>query len=185
MLFDEFDPNNYLVNYTENGKFHFIEGPDVQIPKFNCTWGVSKAQYEGSSPRYYIDLEIHRGERADKFLEWIVRLEEHIKEFVKKNEVMIFEKEGVDVEGMFKGLVNENKFRIKVDRETVAKQKGKKEIVNVLEEGSMKNCSIVCILRVKMLYFMNGSFGISLTSPQLEFEERESVKKKILFLNHY
>jgi len=185
MLFDEVDPTCYVVNYTENGKFHFIEGPDVQIPKFNCTWGVSKAQYEGSSPRYYIDLDIHQGDRSDKFLDWMRRLEEHIKGFVKDNEVTIFGKEGVEVSDMYKEAVNDKKFRVQVDRETVAKKKGKHEILSVLEEGKLKNCSIVCMLRVKMLYFMNGMFGISLTVPQLEFEEKESVKKKILFLNQY
>ena len=185
MLFDEFDPKEYVVNYTDNGKFHFIEGPDVQIPKFKCTWGVTKAQYEGSPPRYYMDLDIHQGERSDKFVDWLVRLEEHIKGFVKENEKMIFGKEGVDVNEMYKSLVNEDKFRIKVDKETVAKQKGRHEIVNVLEEGKMKNCSVVCMLRVKMLYFMNGSFGLSLTAPQVEFEENVSPKKKILFLNQY
>ena len=185
MLFDEVDPKDYVVNYTENGKFHFIEGPDVQIPKFKCTWGVSKNQYEGSAPRYYIDLDIHRGERSDKFLDWLNRLEEHVKGFVKENEKMVFGKEGVDVDDMYKCLINDNKFRIKVDRETMAKQRGKHEIVNVLEEGKMKNCSIVCILRVKMLYFMNGTFGLSLTAPQVEFDESGPPKKKILFLKQY
>jgi len=184
MLFDEFEPNSYKVNYTEGGKFHFIEGPDVQIPKFYCQWGVSKTQYEGSPPRYYIDLFLHEGERSSKFVEWLARLEDHIVEYVKENEMSIFGREGQDISSMYKNLLVDNKIRIKLDRETVAKEKGKHEIVNVLEENKLKGMNVVCMLRVKMLYFMEGKFGLSLTAPQLEFSEAEQPKKRILFLNH-
>lgn len=188
MLFDEVRPNDYIIEDSQNGKFFAIKGPDVQIPKFRCNWGVSSMEYGGGSPKYSIEFGIHEGPRAVKFVKWVGDIEKRVINYVKEHSVDIFgDREPGDIEGMFRSSLKDGSFRVKVEDETIAKG-GDGTMFDCKVAGTGKGQNCICVLRLKLLYFMNGTFGLSWSAVQLEFsqpKEETGVKKpRLQFLSY-
>jgi len=179
MLFNETSVTDFVVESSNDSKFLYINGPDIQIPKFRCPFGISCFESDYGAPKYNIELEIHEGERSKAFLDWLAKIEKHIIDYVCSNAVEIFEKdmERDQIQGMFRSNLKEDRFRVKVDNSTMAKGPDG-NIIEILSKGAMKGNTCVCVLRLKMIYFMNNNFGLVWNATQTAFGESKKPPKQ-------
>ena len=119
MLFNEIDPSNFIIESSPDSKFLFIKGPDIQIPKFRCPFGVSCFETDYGAPKYNLELEIHQSDRSKTFLEWLGTIESHVVNYVCENAMDIFgrEMDREQIQGMFRSNLKEDRFRTKIDKD--------------------------------------------------------------------
>ncbi len=179
MLFNEVDPSNFVVESSQDSKFLFINGPDVQIPKFRCPFGVSMFETDYGAPKYNLELEIHESERSKAFLNWLVKIEKYIVDYVCSNAMDIFGKEmgREQIQDMFRSNLKEDRFRVKIDKDTLSKDTDG-NINDILYKGAMKGNTCVCVLRLKMVYFMNNNFGLVWNATQTAFSQSKQPPKE-------
>lgn len=179
MLFDQVNPNSFSILPSKDGKFYNISGPDIQIPKFVCNYGVSENEY-GGTKKYSLDLTVHESEKTKQFVSWIRSVEENVINYVKKNASEIFD-EDVNVEELLKSSLTEQTLRIKIDNETKAKDEDG-NFIDICSGGAMRDKTCVAVLRLKTLYFMNNTMGLVWKGLQLQFAKRKSQPRGFLFL---
>lgn len=170
MFFNETTVSNFIIEGSDDSKFISIKGPDVQIPKFRCPYGVSCFETDYGAPKYNLELEIHESERSKTFLDWLNKIEKHVMDYVCSNAMDIFEKEmdREQIQGMFRSNLKEDRFRVKIDNATLAKGPDGNNI-EILSKGIMKGNTCVCVLKLKMIYFMNNNFGLVWNATQVSF----------------
>jgi len=172
MLFNETTVSDFIIEGSDDSKFIFIKGPDVQIPKFRCPFGVSCFETDYGAPKYNLELEIHESERSKMFLDWLTKIEKYIVDYVCSNAMDIFGNEmgREQIQNMFRSNLKENRFRVKIDKDTLSKD-ADGNINDILCKGAMKGNTCVCVLRLKMVYFMNNNFGLVWNATQTSFSQ--------------
>ena len=170
MLFNEIDPSNFIIESSPDSKFLFIKGPDIQIPKFRCPFGVSCFETDYGAPKYNLELEIHESERSKAFLDWLNKIEKYVIDYVCSNAMDIFGREThrEQIQSMFRSNLKEDRFRVQIDNATLAKGPDGNS-VEILSKGAMKGNTCICVLKLKMVYFMNNNFGLVWNTSQASF----------------
>ena len=91
----------------------------------------------------------------------------------------IFEKEmgREQIQGMFRSNLKEDRFRTKIDKDTMAKDPNGNAI-DILSKGVMKGNTCICVLKLKMVYFMNNNFGLVWNATQASFSTAKQPPKE-------
>ena len=179
MLFNETTVSDFIIEGSDDSKFIFIKGPDVQIPKFRCPFGVSCFETDYGAPKYNLELEIHQSDRSNAFLDWLGTVENHMINYVCENAMDIFEREmsREQLQSMFRSNLKEDRFRVKIDKDTMSKDPDG-NTTDILFKGAMKGNTCVCVLRLKMIYFMNNNFGLVWNATQTSFSKSKQTFKE-------
>jgi len=179
MLFNETNTSDFILEASSDSKFIFIKGPDVQIPKFRCPFGVSCFETDYGAPKYNLELEIHESDRSKAFLDWLGTIENHAINYVCENAMDIFGREmgREQIQDMFRSNLKEDRFRVKIDKDTLSKGPDGNNI-EILSKGAMKGNTCVCVLRLKMVYFMNNNFGLVWNATQASFSIAKQPPKE-------
>jgi hypothetical protein len=129
----------------------------VQIPKFRCPFGVSCFESDYGAPKYNLELEIHESERSKTFLDWLVKIEKHVINHVCSNAMDIFGREmsREQIQDMFRSNLKEDRFRVKIDKDTMSKGPGGDNV-----------------------YFMNNNFGLVWNATQASFSTAKQPSKE-------
>ena len=90
MLFNETSTSDFVIDGSGDSKFLVIKGPEVQIPKFRCPFGVSCFETDYGAPKYNLELEIHQSERSKAFLEWLGTIQHQLINYDSENTMDIF-----------------------------------------------------------------------------------------------
>jgi hypothetical protein len=72
------------------------------------------------------------------------------------------------IQDMFRSNLKEDRFRVKIDKDTLSKGPDGNNI-EILSKGAMKGNTCVCVLKLKMVYFMNNNFGLVWNATQASF----------------
>jgi hypothetical protein len=179
MLFNETGTSDFILESSSDSKFLFIKGPDVQIPKFRCPFGVSCFETDYGAPKHNLELEIHQSDRSKAFLVWLGTIENHVINYVCENAMDIFGREmgREQIQDMFRSNLKEDRFRVKIDKDTLSKGPDGNNI-EILSKGAMKGNTCVCVLRLKMVYFMNNNFGLVWNATQASFSIAKQPPKE-------
>jgi hypothetical protein len=179
MLFNETTVSDFIIDGTGDSKFLIIKGPEIQIPKFRCPFGVSCFETDYGTPKYNLELEIHQSDRSNMFLEWLSKIENHVINYVCENASNIFEKNlsREHIQNMFRSNLKEDRFRVKIDKDTLAKGPDGNNI-EILSKGAMKGNTCICVLKLKMVYFMNNNFGMVWNATQASFSTAKQPPKE-------
>ena len=179
MLFNETTVSDFIIDGSGDSKFLIIKGPEIQIPKFRCPFGVSCFETDYGAPKYNLELEIHQSDRSKAFLEWLTTIERHVVNYVCENAMDIFgrEMDREQIQGMFRSNLKEDRFRTKIDKDTMAKDPNGNAI-DILTKGTMKGNTCVCVLKLKMVYFMNNNFGLVWNATQASFSTAKQPPKE-------
>ena len=179
MLFNETNTSDFILESSPDSKFIFIKGPEIQIPKFRCPFGVSCFETDYGAPKYNLELEIHQSDRSKAFLDWLGTIENHVINHICENAMDIFGKEmgREQIQDMFRSNLKEDRFRVKIDKDTLSKGPDG-DIVDILSKGTMKGNTCVCVLRLKMIYFMNNNFGLVWNATQTAFSRSKQPPKE-------
>ena len=81
------------------------------------------------------------------------------------------------IQNMFRSNLKENRFRVKIDKDTLSKD-ADGNINDILCKGAMKGNTCVCVLRLKMVYFMNNNFGLVWNATQASFSTAKQPPKE-------
>ena len=81
------------------------------------------------------------------------------------------------IQAMFRSNLKENRFRVKIDKDTLSKDTDG-NINDILCKGAMKGNTCVCVLRLKMVYFMNNNFGLVWNATQTAFSQSKQISKE-------
>jgi hypothetical protein len=179
MLFNETTVSDFVIDGSGDSKFLIIKGPEIQIPKFRCPFGVSCFESDYGAPKYNLELEIHQSDRSKAFLNWLGTIESHVVNYVCENAMDIFgrEMDREQIQGMFRSNLKEDRFRAKIDKDTMAKDPDGNTI-DILSKGAMKGNTCVCVLKLKMVYFMNNNFGLVWNATQASFSLAKQPAKE-------
>jgi hypothetical protein len=130
------------------------------------------------APKYNLELEIHESDRSKAFLDWLGTIENHVINYVCENAMDIFGREmgREQIQDMFRSNLKEDRFRVKIDKDTLSKGPDGNS-VEILSKGAMKGNTCVCVLKLKMVYFMNNNFGLVWNATQASFSLAKQPSK--------
>jgi hypothetical protein len=141
---------------------------------------VSRAfETDYGAPKYNLELEIHESDRSKAFLDWLGTIENHVINYVCENAMDIFGREmgREQIQDMFRSNLKEDRFRVKIDKDTLSKGPDGNS-VEILSKGAMKGNTCVCVLKLKMVYFMNNNFGLVWNATQASFSLAKQPSKE-------
>jgi hypothetical protein len=112
-------------------------------------------------------------------LDWLGTIENHVINYVCENAMDIFGREmgREQIQDMFRSNLKEDRFRVKIDKDTLSKGPDGNS-VEILSKGAMKGNTCVCVLKLKMVYFMNNNFGLVWNATQASFSLAKQPPKE-------
>jgi hypothetical protein len=166
-----------------------------QIPRLYMPFGISGFAYQGRPIQWNVELALKGWGKDDgyvkKFYDFVKDIENAVIEHVCSQKEVIFGSSSLtddDIRNMFnsnlKDAANgyEPKLRLKVDTDRDLMTKFKvfneqhEDITQVVTDGLYARKSVVSVVELASVYFMNRKFGLVWRTAQMQVHEPQRLK---------